>query len=103
MGQLHNFVAAFVTCRFPTVLALNKADHPNHHNLAAELSKRRPADTVVSMAARVEGELLRWRRSGEVAYLSGTSEATWLGAGDPPRAFTECVDQLRKLGSTGVT
>jgi len=66
--DLHRLVACFVAVRFPTLLALNKADAPGAAARIAAVRRAYPRDAAVAVSARAERWLLAKRRAGEVEY-----------------------------------
>lgn len=100
--DLHLLVACFLRARFPTVVALNKADAPE---AAAPVARALAAlgPTAVAVSARSELWLQQQRRRGHLAYVEG-------GAVVADQAPTEVREQVRLLrervlepyGSTGV-
>jgi ribosome-binding ATPase YchF (GTP1/OBG family) len=99
---LHEFVASFVTHRFPTVLALNKADHPEADSHYQKVIQAFPHLPVIQMSAKTEANLLAMRRRGDVAYLTGTIPR-WLRPANSSKDFQNSLDYVSAKGSTGVT
>jgi ribosome-binding ATPase YchF (GTP1/OBG family) len=105
--DLHRFIAVTLMCRFPTVIALNKADYPKTVQVNAALVRDRfPQLPVVPMSAAAELSLLQLRAAGCIAYQAGArdfEETSDAGAGGPAKdKIAKCRTILGLLGTTGV-
>lgn len=65
-------VEAFVDEKFPTVLALNKIDHPDADKNIAKIAKTVPAERMVLCSAISEVFLRRLAKQGYVRYVEGS-------------------------------
>jgi ribosome-binding ATPase YchF (GTP1/OBG family)/predicted esterase len=101
--ELNLFVAVFVTCRFPTVLAVNKADHPNASSLIEAVRREFPGAIVESMCAKAESVLLNFRRKNEASYIAGSTTASWQSEAPVPADFVWARSVVDALRGTGVT
>lgn len=67
-----NMVSAFVDEKFPTVLALNKIDHPDADKNIAKIAKSIPAERMVLCSAISEVFLRRLAKQGYIKYVEGS-------------------------------
>lgn len=65
-------VNAFTDEKFPTVLALNKIDHPDADKNVAKIAKAQPAESLVLTSAVSEVFLRKLVKQGYVQYTEGT-------------------------------
>ena len=116
---IEKVVEAFVDEKFPTVLALNKIDHPDADKNVAKISKQQSADRLVLCSAISEVFLRRLVKQGFVRYIPGSefvdTREDLLEAGeDDGGGLKELDEKLRtrienlkdmvlyRFGSTGV-
>ncbi|MCJ1415323.1 hypothetical protein MMC32_001655 [Xylographa parallela] len=85
---ISHFVSAFVTTRFPTVLALNKIDHPDADKNIAKIAKAHPANSLVLCSAISEVFLRKLAKQGFVKYIEGSD-------------LVDTRDDLVELGDPG--
>lgn len=78
-------VEAFVDEKFPTVIALNKIDHPDADKNIAKISKQHAAERLVLCSAISEVFLRRLVKQGYVKYIPGSE-------------FVDTKDDLAELG-----
>lgn len=112
-------VDAFTEEKFPTVLALNKIDHPDADRNIAKIAKKQPADRIVLCSAISEVFLRRLAKQGYIKYKEGAeyvdSRDDLIEQGDPTGGgLKEMDDKLKtrlenlkdmvlyRFGSTGV-
>ncbi|EXJ77210.1 hypothetical protein A1O3_10368 [Capronia epimyces CBS 606.96] len=112
-------VNAFTDEKFPTVLALNKIDHPDADRNIAKIAKQQPADRIVLCSAISEVFLRRLAKQGYIKYKEGSeyldTREDLIEQGDPDGGgLKEMDDKLRqrienlkdmvlyRFGSTGV-
>ena len=69
--QITSIVTAFVNEKFPTVLALNKIDHPDADKNIAKIAKMYPTTPLVLCSAISEVFLRRLAKQGYVRYVEG--------------------------------
>ncbi|KAK5073021.1 hypothetical protein LTR64_000572 [Lithohypha guttulata] len=67
-----NMVSTFVDEKFPTVLALNKIDHPDADKNIAKIAKTIPAERMVLCSAISEVFLRRLAKQGYIRYVEGS-------------------------------
>ena len=118
-GALRRVVEAFVDEKFPTVLALNKIDHPDADKNVAKIAKQQPAERVVLCSAISEVFLRRLVKQGYVRYEPGSefvdTREDLLEAGEEDGGGLKELDEklktrvenlkdmvLYRFGSTGV-
>jgi len=82
---IEKVVNAFVDEKFPTVLALNKIDHPDADKNVAKIAKMVPADRMTLCSAISEVFLRRLAKQGYVRYMEGTE-------------FVETREDLMEMG-----
>lgn len=112
-------VNAFVDEKFPTVIALNKIDHPDSDKNVAKIAKLQDPKTIVLCSAISEVFLRRLAKQGFVKYTEGSefvdTREDLVEAGDEhggglkelDEKLKNRIDNLRDLvlyrfGSTGV-
>ncbi|KIW22551.1 uncharacterized protein PV07_12428 [Cladophialophora immunda] len=112
-------VNAFTDEKFPTVLALNKIDHPDADRNIAKIAKQQPADRIVLCSAISEVFLRRLAKQGYIKYKEGAdfldTREDLIEQGDPNGGgLKEMDDKLKqrienlkdmvlyRFGSTGV-
>lgn len=83
-----NMVTAFVNIRFPTVLALNKIDHPDADKNIAKIAKAQPPESLVLCSAISEVFLRKLTKQGFVKYVEGSE-------------FVDTRDELIEMGDPG--
>ena len=71
-ATIRKVVETFVDEKFPTVLALNKIDHPDADKNVAKIAKQQPAERVVLCSAISEVFLRRLVKQGYVRYTPGS-------------------------------
>lgn len=114
-----NVVEAFVDEKFPTVLALNKIDHPDADKNVAKIAKSVPAERMVLCSAISEVFLRRLAKQGYIKYVEGSefldTREDLIEMGDPDGGGLKEMDEklktrienlkdmvLYRFGSTGV-
>ncbi|OAP55234.1 hypothetical protein AYL99_10207 [Fonsecaea erecta] len=112
-------VNAFTDEKFPTVLALNKIDHPDADRNIAKIAKQQPPDRIVLCSAISEVFLRRLAKQGYIKYKEGAdyldTREDLIEQGDPSGGgLKEMDDKLKqrienlkdmvlyRFGSTGV-
>ncbi|KAF2397761.1 GTP-binding protein [Trichodelitschia bisporula] len=112
-------VNAFIDEKFPTVIALNKIDHPDADKNIAKIAKAYPPESLVLTSAISEIFLRRLAKQGYVRYTEGSefvdTREDLIANGDPDGGgLKEMDDKLRtrlenlkdlvlyRFGSTGV-
>ncbi len=112
-------VNAFTDEKFPTVLALNKIDHPDADRNIAKIAKQQPAESLVLCSAISEVFLRRLAKQGYIKYTPGAeyldTREDLIEQGDPDGGgLKEMDDKLKqrienlkdmvlyRFGSTGV-
>ena len=117
--MIHELVSAFVRAKFPTVLALNKIDHPDADANIARIAKSQPPESLVLCSAISEVFLRRLAKQKFVRYVEGSefvdTREDLISDGDPDGgALKELDEKLRtrienlkdmvlyRFGSTGV-
>ncbi|KAK3044855.1 hypothetical protein LTS18_000173, partial [Coniosporium uncinatum] len=85
--EVEEFVNAFVDEKFPTVIALNKIDHPDADKNIAKIAKAQPPETLVLTSAISEIFLRRMAKQGYIKYTEGSefvdSREDLIEQGDP--------------------
>ena len=116
---IHAVVSAFVTTKFPTVLALNKIDHPDADANIARIAKSHPPESLVLCSAISEVFLRRLAKQKYVRYVEGSeivdTREDLVQDGDPDGGGLKELDEklktrienlkdmvLYRFGSTGV-
>lgn len=118
-AEVEKVVEAFVDEKFPTVLALNKIDHPDADKNVAKIARMYPAERVVLCSAISEVFLRRLAKQGYVRYIEGSEfvetreDLVEMGESDGG-GLKECDEKLKtrienlkdmvlyRFGSTGV-
>lgn len=116
---IERVVNAFTDEKFPTVLALNKIDHPDSDRNIAKIAKQQPPDRIVLCSAISEVFLRRLAKQGYIKYKEGAdfldTREDLTEAGDPDGGGLKEMDEklktrienlkdlvLYRFGSTGV-
>jgi len=94
-------VNAFTDEKFPTVLALNKIDHPDADRNIAKIAKMQPADKIVLCSAISEVFLRRLTKQGYIKYKEGAeyldTREDLIEQGDPDGGgLKEMDDKLKQ-------
>ncbi|KAF2758878.1 GTP-binding protein-like protein [Pseudovirgaria hyperparasitica] len=71
-ATVETVVNAFIDEKFPTVIALNKIDHPDADKNIAKIAKTQPPETIVLCSAISEVFLRRLAKQGFVKYTEGS-------------------------------
>ena len=71
-ATIQRVVEAFVDEKFPTVIALNKIDHPDADKNIAKIAKQQPPERLVLCSAISEVFLRRLVKQGFVQYIPGS-------------------------------
>ena len=112
-------VNAFTDEKFPTVLALNKIDHPDADRNIAKIAKQQPPESIVLCSAISEVFLRRLTKQGYIKYKEGAeyldTREDLVEQGDPDGGglkemddkLTQRIENLKdmvlyRFGSTGV-
>ncbi|KAG6308587.1 hypothetical protein E4U45_000081 [Claviceps purpurea] len=112
-------VDAFVDEKFPTVIALNKIDHPDADKNIAKIAKMQDPDTLVLCSAISEIFLRKMAKQGYIRYVEGSefvdTRDDLIEQGDPEGGNLKPLDDknrtridnlkdmvLYRFGSTGV-
>ncbi|KAK0337658.1 hypothetical protein LTR91_009542 [Friedmanniomyces endolithicus] len=112
-------VNAFVDEKFPTVIALNKIDHPDADKNVAKIARAEPEERLVLCSAISEVFLRRLAKQGFVRYSPGSefvdTREDLIEQGDPDGGGLKEMDEklrtrienlkdmvLYRFGSTGV-
>ncbi|KNC53770.1 GTP-binding protein [Thecamonas trahens ATCC 50062] len=111
--RIRDLAAAFVAARFPTILALNKIDHPDADVNIMGIVSKYGDDRVVLCSALAELALRKMAKAKYIEYVPGTDEV--LTAADAPDAglkplpskHASTLESIQDLvlfrhGSTGV-
>ncbi|KAF2102807.1 P-loop containing nucleoside triphosphate hydrolase protein [Rhizodiscina lignyota] len=116
---IEKVVNAFTDEKFPTVIALNKIDHPDADKNIAKIAKSHDPNTLVLTSAISEVFLRRLAKQGFIKYTEGSefvdTREDLIEAGDPDGGgLKELDDKLKtridnlkdmvlyRFGSTGV-
>lgn len=70
--DIHSVVRAFTNTKFPTVLALNKIDHPDADKNITKILKKHPDLKAVLTSAITEVFIRKLAKQGYVKYEEGT-------------------------------
>ena len=114
-----SLVTAFVNIKFPTVLALNKIDHPDADKNISKIAKAQPPESLVLCSAISEVFLRKLAKQGFVKYVEGAeyvdTRDDLMEMGDPEGGGLKPLDEklktridnlkdmvLYRFGSTGV-
>ncbi|KAL2202737.1 GTP-binding protein [Sarocladium strictum] len=112
-------VESFVDEKFPTVIALNKIDHPDADKNISKIAKQQDPNTIVLCSAVSEIFLRRMVKQGYIKYLEGSefidTREDLIEQGDPEGGGLKELDEknrnrienlkdmvLYRFGSTGV-
>ena len=118
-GTIERVVDAFVDEKFPTVLALNKIDHPDADRNVAKIAKMVEPERMVLCSAISEVFLRRLSKQGYIRYTEGAeyleTREDLVQGGDPGGGGLKEMDEklktrienlkdmvLYRFGSTGV-
>ncbi|OCL07477.1 P-loop containing nucleoside triphosphate hydrolase protein [Glonium stellatum] len=116
---IEKVVNAFTDVKFPTVMALNKIDHPDAAKNIAKIAKSHSPESLVLTSAISEVFLRRLAKQGFVKYTEGSefvdTREDLIEAGDPDGGGLKEMDEklknrienlkdmvLYRFGSTGV-
>ena len=116
---VEKLVRAFVDEKFPTVMALNKIDHPDADRNVAKIAKVQPPEKIVLCSAISEVFLRKLTKQGYIKYREGAdivdTRDDLIEAGDPEGGGLKELDEklrnrlenmkdmvLYRFGSTGV-
>lgn len=116
---ISNVVNAFTDEKFPTVLALNKIDHPDADRNISKIAKMQPPERIVLCSAISEVFLRRLAKQGYIKYKEGAeyldTREDLIEQGDPDGGGLKQMDDklttrienlkdmvLYRFGSTGV-
>ncbi|OCK82569.1 P-loop containing nucleoside triphosphate hydrolase protein [Lepidopterella palustris CBS 459.81] len=116
---IERVVNAFTDEKFPTVIALNKIDHPDADKNIAKIAKSQDPKSIVLTSAISEVFLRRLAKQGFVKYTEGSefvdTREDLIEAGDPDGGGLKEMDEklknrienlkdmvLYRFGSTGV-
>jgi ribosome-binding ATPase len=116
---VHHVVNAFVDEKFPTVIALNKIDHPDADKNIAKIAKMQDPNTIVLCSAISEIFLRKMAKQGYIKYTEGSefvdTKEDLIEQGDPTGGGLKDLDEknrnrienlkdmvLYRFGSTGV-
>ncbi|KAK4153627.1 ribosome-binding ATPase YchF [Chaetomidium leptoderma] len=112
-------VNAFTDEKFPTVIALNKIDHPDADKNIAKIAKMQDPNTIVLCSAVAEIFLRKMTKQGYIRYIEGSefvdTREDLIADGDPDGGGLKELDEknrnrienlkdmvLYRFGSTGV-
>lgn len=112
-------VNAFTDEKFPTVIALNKIDHPDADKNIAKIAKQQDPNTIVLCSAISEIFLRKLAKQGYIRYTEGSefvdTREDLIADGDPDGGGLKELDEknrnrienlkdmvLYRFGSTGV-
>ncbi|KAJ9662810.1 hypothetical protein H2201_005891 [Coniosporium apollinis] len=118
-ATIERVVNAFIDEKFPTVIALNKIDHPDADKNIAKIAKVHDAKTLVLTSAISEVFLRKLAKQGFIRYVEGSefvdTRDDLIEAGDPDGGGLKEMDEklktrienlrdmvLYRFGSTGV-
>ncbi|OJD34305.1 gtp-binding protein [Diplodia corticola] len=116
---IERVVNAFTDEKFPTVIALNKIDHPDADKNIAKIAKQQDPKTIVLCSAISEVFLRRLAKQGYIRYTEGSefvdTREDLIADGDPDggdlkemdEKLTQRIENLKdmvlyRFGSTGV-
>ena len=116
---IDHVVQAFTDEKFPTVIALNKIDHPDADKNIAKIAKMQDANKIVLCSAISEIFLRKMAKQGYVRYTEGSefvdTREDLIADGDPDGGGLKELDEknktrvenlkdmvLYRFGSTGV-
>lgn len=93
-------VNAFTDEKFPTVVALNKIDHPDSDKNISKIAKMQDAKTIVLTSAISEVFLRRLTKQGFIKYTEGSeyldTREDLIEAGDPAGGGLKEMDEKLK-------
>ncbi|ENH62708.1 hypothetical protein FOC1_g10012946 [Fusarium oxysporum f. sp. cubense race 1] len=112
-------VNAFIDEKFPTVIALNKIDHPDADKNISKIAKQQDPNTIVLCSAISEIFLRKMAKQGYIKYVEGSefidTKEDLIEQGDPTGGGLKDLDEknrnrienlkdmvLYRFGSTGV-
>jgi ribosome-binding ATPase len=97
---IERVVNAFVDEKFPTVLALNKIDHPDADKNIAKITKSQPPESLVLCSAISEVFLRKLVKQGYIKYTEGTefvdTREDLIEQGDPDGGGLKLMDDKLK-------
>lgn len=116
---VEHVVNAFVDEKFPTIIALNKIDHPDADKNISKIAKMQDPDTIVLCSAISEIFLRKMAKQGYIKYTEGSefvdTKEDLIEQGDPTGGGLKDLDEknrnrienlkdmvLYRFGSTGV-
>ncbi|TFB04396.1 hypothetical protein CCMA1212_003677 [Trichoderma ghanense] len=116
---IEHIVNCFIDEKFPTVIALNKIDHPDADKNIAKIAKMQDPNTVVLCSAISEIFLRKMAKQGYIKYVEGSefidTREDLIEQGDPTGGGLKELDEknrnrienlkdmvLYRFGSTGV-
>jgi ribosome-binding ATPase YchF (GTP1/OBG family) len=116
---VEHVVNAFMEEKFPTVIALNKIDHPDADKNIAKIAKMQDPNTIVLCSAVSEVFLRKMAKQGYIKYVEGSefvdTKEDLIEQGDPTGGGLKDLDEknrnrienlkdmvLYRFGSTGV-
>ncbi|KAL2378562.1 hypothetical protein RJZ90_005923 [Blastomyces dermatitidis] len=97
-------VVAFIDEKFPTVLALNKIDHPDADKNISKIAKVQDPQSIVLCSAISEVFLRKLAKQGYIKYVEGSdfidTREDLIDMGDPDGGgLKEMDEKLKNLGS----
>lgn len=118
-AAVERVVNGFVDEKFPTVIALNKIDHPDADKNISKIAKMQDPDTIVLCSAISEIFLRKMAKQGYIKYTEGSefvdTREDLIEQGDPEGGGLKELDEknrnrienlkdmvLYRFGSTGV-
>lgn len=118
-ATIERVVNAFTDEKFPTVIALNKIDHPDADKNIAKIAKMQDPNSIVLCSAISETFLRRMAKQGYIRYTEGSefvdTREDLIADGDPDGGGLKELDEknrnrienlkdmvLYRFGSTGV-
>lgn len=116
---IEKVVNAFIDEKFPTVIALNKIDHPDADKNISKIAKQQDPNTIVLCSAISEIFLRKMAKQGYINYAEGSefvdTKEDLIEQGDPAGGGLKDLDEknrnrienlkdmvLYRFGSTGV-
>lgn len=97
---IHTVVVAFIDEKFPTVLALNKIDHPDADKNVSKIAKMCDEKQIVLCSAISEVFLRRLAKQGYVKYVEGSefvdTREDLIEMGDPEGGGLKEMDEKLK-------
>lgn len=116
---IEKVVNTFIDEKFPTVIALNKIDHPDADKNISKIAKMRDPNTIVLCSAIAEIFLRKMAKQGYIKYTEGSefvdTKEDLIEQGDPTGGGLKDLDEknrnrienlkdmvLYRFGSTGV-